>query len=107
MRLSLSMPPPLPFDVFASGSLVPILLDTSRPATVLGRVRAVVVDAVDRVLRARLASHVREEGFVRGQPAVTHGNPATPVVRERRIRRVKAPIAQRLPGSILWRSRAD
>jgi hypothetical protein len=45
----------------ANASLVSRLLDARRPSTVRGFVSSVVVDAVDAVLRRRLAAHVFEE----------------------------------------------
>lgn len=51
-----------------------------RPSTILGRVRAVIVNTVDRVTWRRTAAHVRQECFVRAAPAGTDHNAASAVV---------------------------
>jgi hypothetical protein len=68
-----------------------------RPAAILGRVRAVVVDAVERVKLRRTLSHVREERFEAVAPAVADRNSAATVVGVARCLRIQAPVLHLLP----------
>jgi hypothetical protein len=52
-------------------SLVPPLFNARRPTAIAGFVIAVVVDAVDGVLRRRTPSHVGEE-IVKDKPALAN-----------------------------------
>jgi hypothetical protein len=74
-----------------------------RPATICGTVRAVVVNAVNRVVWRRAAPHVGDEGFVRMSPAVTDDNTARPVVLESNVLRIAASGFHPFPDFILRR----
>lgn len=50
---------------------------------------AVNVDAIDRMLRARSAPHVREKGFVRMKPSFAHRDTAPTVVLESNVFGIK------------------
>lgn len=59
-------------------AFVPALLQACRPATILWRVVAVIIDALDQRAR-RTWSHICRKGLERLAPAVAYGN-ATPAV---------------------------
>lgn len=78
------------------------LLMSGRPPTVSWLVVAVVVDAIDRVPRARSAAHVREENL-EVSPSFTDRDAAPTVRRPVPAPLVEAPIAHVLPCRILGR----
>ena len=84
----------------AISSPVHALLPARRPSAILRRVRAVIVDPVETMLRRRTRAHV---AIKRGEPLppfLAHPNPARPVIREASRVRVMAAIPRRLPRPV-------
>lgn len=75
------------------------LLDGCRPSTILRRVVAIGIDAVQAVIRwAR--SHIAQECGERFQPRVTHSDPASAVAREAVVVRIVATCLRVSPRAI-------
>lgn len=75
------------------------LLAPRRPSAVLGRVRSVVVDAVEGVLRGGLRSHVGKEGVEATTPAVAYRDPSAAVGGVATMRRLLASSDHAVVGS--------
>lgn len=86
------MRPPVP----TTRPLVVGLLHARGPATVLGRVWAIVVDAVQR-MSGWARSHVGQEQ-IEALPAWTNHNAAATIIRIRRISWIATPLAHLLPS---------
>lgn len=84
-----------------AGSFISCLLFCGRPATVLRRVALVVLDAVNRVMRAWTRAHVFEERLEGIFPARAHRNAATAVVAPAGIIEIIATLDHGSPSSIL------
>ena len=82
-------------------ALVVRLLFHGCPAAISGAVRAIDVDALNRMSRRRLAAHVGQEGSV-VMPARVQGDTAAAVVGKRCARRVSAACLKVGPAAILW-----
>lgn len=93
-----------------SGALMPASLATivglfllGRPPAILWRVRAVVVDAVYRVLRRWAWTHIRNEGSVVVAPRIADSDAAPAIVLKDGIARVVAALFHSFPCSVLAR----
>jgi hypothetical protein len=105
-----------PFAPFSNGCLysvvedddvvtpVPVLLGSRGPATVLGRVRSIVVDSVDSVLRRGPLAHIREESLKRVHPSPADRDAAAAVVDPGGNIAVRAAAFDVIPGPMLDRS---
>ena len=62
-------------------SAIARLFHSRRPAAVIGRIWAVVVNSIDRMILRRPFAHVSQKVFKRVDPPVTYDNTATPVSR--------------------------
>src|SRR5258708_12147525 len=82
------------------------LLRLRGPAAVAGFVVAVVLDAVDRVLRRRSRPHVRVERRVVVEPTIAHQDAAASVVLVALVVRIEAAFLHRTPDCIFRRSRS-
>lgn len=82
------------------------LFDASRPAHIAGLVTAVIVDALDRVLRGRLRPDVPEERVEVARPRFGDANPARAIAMKVVVVWVRAPLNQVPPGPILGAMRA-
>ena len=88
------------------GSSIVVRLFLSRdPSAVLRRVWAVVVDAVQGVIR-RACAHVAQESDEVGAPPLAHANPAAPVVSVLRVSCVVTAVLRSLPRVVLRAARA-
>lgn len=76
------------------------LFRCGRPSAVPRRVRTIVVDSVNRMLRRRFWPHVVEEGFKRVAPFIAHGNAASPIQTEVRAGLVKATALDGAPSRV-------
>ncbi len=74
-----------------------------RPSAVLGRVRTVIVDAVDRVLLRWASPHVFEERREVVAPTVTHPYSAASIIGELVVLRVVAAVFYSLPCRVFFR----
>lgn len=83
-------------------SLVPSLLLFGGPAAIARLVISVGVVALNRVLRARLGAHVREEVLERIDPAIANLYPAAAVVLVPRPLRVQTPSFDVRPAGPFW-----
>ena len=81
-------------------SAVAMLLAPRRPATIPRFIVPVVVDPVDRMIRARSTAHIREERRERRTPALTDGNTSPAVTVEPIALWIQASLLQRLPGPV-------
>lgn len=80
--------------------LVFVLMHTLFPGTVMGRVWAIVIKTLDRVLLARPESHIINEVLKRILPAVAYSYTSAAVVFVCRIVFVKAPRLNSTPDCI-------
>lgn len=80
------------------------LFTSSGPSTVLWRVRAIVVNPIDRMLGRRPRPHIGKERLEAVDPAITHRDAARAVLLEVRRRRIEAAIFQALPRVVLDRA---
>lgn len=85
----------------AFGALVRVLILRSSPSAIVGRVRAVVVLAIDRMLRRGTVPHITKERFERGDPLVADRNPARTVPFEVGMSLVQAALFHRAPSLVL------
>ena len=81
-------------------STVVLLLRHRRPAAVPGRVGAIIVDTVERVLRGRLWAHIVHERAIVVSPSFADRNPSPAVARVGRVFRVTAPFKNLPPHSV-------
>lgn len=80
----------------------PHLLGTCCPTTIVGRIAAIVINAMQRLsLGAR--SHVRQK-VLKAQPSVAHRDAAVTVVTVPRRIRVPASLQHSVPRRVCWRS---
>jgi len=86
-------------DLLRVSSLAPIarLLLWRRPATIARFIVAIIVDAVNRVLRSRRKSHVSKKCFKGLSPTTTDANTSAPIIRVRRSRLGMATAFHRTP----------
>lgn len=82
------------------GSPVSRLLDLRRPAHVSGRVRAVVVDAVDRMFWRRSRPHVSKECLEGLSPPLTDGDASAAIERITLGSGITASVQHPLPNSV-------
>ena len=82
-------------------SLIVPLLQGCCPATVLGRIRAVIVNPVDAVFRAGTRTHVAIEGLKGVLPGSANRNASPAVVPVHIIRRILASLLHACPDLIL------
>ena len=82
-------------------TLVPSLLKSCGPATVVRRIRSIVVDAVDAVLRRRTQAYISEKSLKGFSPAFTDSNASASVVRVVRISGIQTPLFHAAPGLVL------
>lgn len=75
------------------------LLCLVRPSAVVGRVRAIIVDAVKRFALGRV-SHVFVKRGKRVAPGITNGDPSLSVVYEFFVKRLMTTVYHRLPGFV-------
>ncbi len=73
------------------------------PSAVCRRVVAVVVDAIDAMLKVRSWPHVCKERLQRGFPSFTDRDPSAPVAVEHFYTRIPAPFLHRRPALIFGR----
>ena len=90
----------------ALGASIERLFALCGPSAVLGRVRAVVVDPVDRVFRGWLMTHVGQERHERITPLIADDDASSSVVLEGNILLVVAPRLQVGPREVLGRVHA-
>lgn len=76
------------------------LFAACRPSTVRGRVRAVIVDALKRVVATRRVAHILIERFKRVSPTLADVNSATAVPLVTPIRRVVATLSHCHPCDV-------
>lgn len=86
---------------------VSCLLGARRPATVLRRVWAVVVDAVQRVLRRGPAAHIGQERGIGVAPSFAHENAAPAIAPVADVIRIPAAGFHAFPDFVLGRRFAD
>src|SRR5207344_2015015 len=82
---------------------VVLLFTSGRPPTVLRRVGAVVVEAVNRVLGTRSRPHVGQKRRVVMPPAVADRNPTSSIPRITAMRRLDTPQDHLMPHRIFRR----
>lgn len=75
------------------------LFALSGPLTVIRRIPPVIIDSFKGVFRGRLSAHVCDEVLKRG-PSIGDRNTSRPVMLVRRVVRVLASLAHRLPSNI-------
>jgi hypothetical protein len=83
-------------------STISPLFGGCRPSAVIGRISTVVIDTINRVFRARLASHIREEireGISSSPPIADGYSSASPII-ESPILRIEASISEPRPSPI-------
>jgi hypothetical protein len=76
------------------------LFSWQRPAAVMRRVMAVVVDAIQLVLLGWLPAHVGKEAREIDAPLIAHSNPAPTPIGVAAVRRVETAAAHIAPGFI-------
>src|SRR5688500_17876080 len=95
--------PPFTFTNALLPARVAVLFQPRRPAHVARLVVAVVIDAIERVLRRRSRSDMGEEGGEARAPFVANANSATAVVLPEGTLLVFAAIDRLVPGAVLRR----
>jgi hypothetical protein len=87
-------------DRVANTSRVQTLLGARCPAAIVRRVIAVVVAAIERVLRGWPRAHIGEESHEIVTPAVAHPNAAAAVALKSSMAWIVAPAIQIKPGDV-------
>lgn len=79
------------------------LLSPCRPAAIFWRIRAIIVDAINRVSWRRLLPHVRIEARKIISPAIAHSNSSATIVLKRLIVGIETSRPNATPRIIFWR----
>lgn len=85
------------------GASISHLHISRRPSTVFRRVGAVIVNAIDRVIRGWARTHVRDESRIVMQPSLAHINTAATVMAKGPIAWIRTAIFRGRPNHVLGR----
>lgn len=87
-------------------SLVPVLFTARRPFAIIRRVRAVVVDAIDRMFGTGAWTHVLSKVGEGMQPTIADSNASAAIVGVMWRARIQAAVFHRAPTAVFQRIRA-